>query len=353
MRRPMLLTSKTISGAESNFIDYSKIVLQVLLAKQSICTGSKMSKSNSMFEKASGYDKTGLTKREVDNALVLLKEFRMKFPFSENPQSIDWLEPEKILKQNSNEIGEFFHYILYSLNPLGPLTIQNSNVYQNIRTQITVFKNLLRTAVDRKKSLAEKVDAPWEKINGLGQDKHIAKKIIFCFNYESRAVLPIFSTPHLRHFVNRVVEDSKSETKYYSLGQEYAQYTSELLKAKENLPITRGWETSYFARFLYYSYPPPDSEPPTTNPSGEGKTINVVTNEQLELRAFVKLLGELQSKGKITGQQFRENRELWLHQQPNDRDVLIWRLKQLLTTETKIPRNQSDEPPKKPTRQKL
>jgi hypothetical protein len=61
----------------------------------------------------------------------------------------------------------------------------------------------------------------------------------------------------------------------------------------------------------------------------------VATNEQLELREFVKLLAELQAKGKITGQQFRENRELWLHQQPNDRDVLIWRLKQLLTAETK------------------
>jgi hypothetical protein len=113
----------------------------------------------------------------------------------------------------------------------------------------------------------------------------------------------------------------------------------------------------YFARFLYNTYSPPDSESPTTNPSGEGKTINVVTNEQLELRAFVKLLGDLQSKGKISGQQFRENRELWMRQQPNDRDVLVWQLKQMLNTETKTnrnsSRNQSDEPPKRPTRQKL
>ena len=313
-----------------------------------------MSKSNSMLEKADAYDTNGLMKREIGNALVVLKEFRVKFPFAENPQSIDWLEPDKILKTNSNEIGEFFHYIVYSLNPLGPLSIQSSNVYQNIRTQIADFKTLLHVAVDKKKSLAEKVDAPWEKISGLGQDKHIAKKIIFCFNYESKAVLPIFSTPHLRHFVNRVVDVPSGQTKYYSLGQEYAYYTSELLKAKDSLPTTRGWEITYFARFLYNAYPPPDSEPPTTNPSGEGKTINVVTNEQLELRAFVKLLSELQTKGKITGQQFRENRELWMQQQPNDRDVTVWRLKQLLTeTKTNPPRTQSDEPPKRPTRQKL
>ena len=310
-----------------------------------------------MLEKANAFDKNGLMKREIDNALALLKEFRVKYPFAENPQSIDWLEPNKILKTDTNEIGEFFNYIVYSLNSLGPLTIQSSNLSQNIRNQIADFKTLLRIAVDKKKSLAEKVDAQWEKINGLGDDKHLAKKIIFCFNYESGAVLPIFSTPYLRHFVNRVVDAPSGQTKYYSLGQEYAHYTSELLKAKDSLPTTRGWEITYFARFLYNTYPPPDSEKPAVNPSGEGKTINVVTNEQLELRAFIKLLGELQTKGKITGQQFRENRELWMHQQPNDRDVLIWRLKQLLNTETKTnpnaPRTQSDEPPKRPTRQKL
>jgi len=304
-----------------------------------------------MLEKAGAYDKNGLMKREIDTALLLLKEFRVKFPFAENPQSIDRLEPDKILKTNPVEVGEFFHYLVYSLNPLGNLTIQNSNVYQNIRTQIGDFKTLLHVAVDKKKSLAEKVDAPWEKISGLGQDKHIAKKIIYCFNCESRAVLPIFSTPHLRHFVNRVVEAPKSETKYYSLGQEYAHYTSELLKAKDTLPITQAWGITYFARFLYNAYPPPDSEPPTTNPSGEGKTINVVTNEQLELREFVKLLAELQTKGKINGQQFRENRELWIHQQPNDRDVLIWRLKQLLNTETKTnPDQPKSQPYQKPRR---
>jgi hypothetical protein len=293
-----------------------------------------MSINNSVQEKASAFDKNGLTKREIDNALVVLKEFRVKFPFTENPQSIDWLEPEKIFKTNSSEIGEFFNYLVYSLDPLGHITIQSSNVYSNIRLHIADFKYLLRAAVDKKKSLAEKVNAPWEKISGLGQDKCIAKKIIFCFNYERGKVLPIFSTSHLRYFVNKVVDKPTNPRKYYSLGEEYEHLTSELLKAKDILPITRAWEITYFAKFLYNSYPPPDIEKPSINPSGEGKTINVVTNEQLELRAFIKLLGELQSKGKITGQQFRENRELWTQQQPNDRDVLTWRLKQLLNTET-------------------
>ncbi len=79
------------------------------------------------------------------------------------------------------------------------------------------------------------------------------------------------------------------------------------------------------------------------------------TSEQIQLREFLRLLSELQSKGKITGKQFREYRELWINQQPNDRDVTVWNLKQLLNNETKpaFPKNQSDETKKKLTRQKL
>jgi len=81
---------------------------------------------------------------------------------------------------------------------------------------------------------------------------------------------------------------------------------------------------------------------------------SIETDEQIKLRAFLGLLSELQSKGKITGQQFREYRELWIKQQPNDREVTIWDLKQLLKVETKpaMPKNQSTKT-QKPGRQKL
>ncbi len=94
---------------------------------------------------------------------------------------------------------------------------------------------------------------------------------------------------------------------------------------------------------------PSDSESSATKLFGEGKNTSEPTKEQLELREFVKLLGELQSKGKITGQQFRENRELWIRQQPNDRDVLVWQLKQLLNSETKpnAPRSQPFQKPRR------
>ncbi len=299
---------------------------------------------NSIMEKAVAYDKNGLVKIEIDNALVSLKDFRSKFPFTENPESIDKLMPDKVFKFNPDAVGEFFQYLVGSLNPLGHLRIRDSNIFANIRMQIDDFKDLLHVVVNKKKSLAQKVDAPWEKIRGLGQERQIASKIIFCFNYESGNVLPIFSTVHLRHFVSRIIDNPNRQAKYYSLGEEYEFYTSELLRAKDKLPITQPWEITYFARFLYNSYPPPDRESTPTNVAGERKSGNIETHEQLKLREFVKLLGELQTKGKITGQQFRENRELWMQQQPNDRDVLAWRLKQLLNIEPKTnpdsPRNQ-------------
>ena len=94
---------------------------------------------------------------------------------------------------------------------------------------------------------------------------------------------------------------------------------------------------------------PLDNKSFATKLSGEGKNASEPSKEQLELREFVKLLGELQSKGKITGKQFRENRELWIRQQPNDRDVLVWQLKQLLNSETKpnAPRSQPFQKPRR------
>jgi hypothetical protein len=87
--------------------------------------------------------------------------------------------------------------------------------------------------------------------------------------------------------------------------------------------------------------------------TGEKQMSSTETDEQIKLRAFVGLLSELQSKGKITGKEFREHRELWINQQPNDRDVTIWHLKQLLNNEVNpaLPKNQYNQ--KKFKRQKL
>jgi hypothetical protein len=312
-----------------------------------------MSKSNSMQEKANAYDRVKVNRTEVDRALNVLKEFRQKYPFTENLRAIEYLDPDKLFKISPDEVGEFFRLLENSFKPLGRSTLNGSNVYRNTRLQISEFKNLLRASVDNRKSLAQKVDAPWERIGGLGQDKQLAKEIVYCFNYESGKVLPIFNNQHLRHFVNRISDGPSGQTKYLSLGQEYEHYTSELIDAKNKVPITRSWDAMYFAVFLSQTYPPPDSKPAGTTES-PGKNVMVETNDQLELRTFVKLLADLQSKGKISGEQFREFREQWMHQQPNDRDLLAIRLKAFLTEEPKTkPNTQSGELPKRPARQRL
>jgi hypothetical protein len=283
----------------------------------------------SIIDKATTFDTNGLNKKEVDNAVGCLKEFRRKFQFAENPASIDTLKPDDVFNETSGEVGEFFHYLEYYFRPLGHPAGRDQSVYRNVRTQIEDFKGLLKATVDKKKTIAQKVDVNWAKIKGLGEDKQLPKKIIFCFNYESGKVLPIFSTNHLKHFIGKIADKPSQPAKYYTPGEEYESLTSELLKAKANLPVTSSWEITYFTRFLYENYPPPDREKAVPDRFGTRKTANVVTREMLEQGEFMHLLGELQKMGKITGQQFRENRELWVNQ-PQERTGLTKRLKALL-----------------------
>ena len=300
-----------------------------------------MSKANNLQEKANAYDRVGVSKADTVKDLSALKSFRQRYAFAENLASIEWLDQDKLFKVNPDEVGDFFGFLDGFFKPFGASMASSSNVYRNARLQIKEFRNLLRIAVDDRKTLAQKVDAPWERIGGISTDKELAKKIIFCFNYDRGTVLPIINNQHLRHFVNRVVDSPSGQTKYYSLGQEYEHYTMELLKAKNSLPLTKGWDVVYFTRFLYQTYSPPDSEPTTTEHSATKKDTTV-TEEQLDMQGFMKLLGELQKEGKITGDQFRENRQLWMQAKPNDRELMAIRLKQLLKTETPVnrPKNQ-------------
>lgn len=285
-----------------------------------------------VIEKIGAYDKVGVTRAEVNKALASLKELRSKYAFSENLREIEWLDPDRLYKVNPDETGEFFRLLEGYLKPLGYTTLNSGNIYRNIRLQIKEFKNLLRTVVDDRKSLAEKVDAPWERIGGLGQDKLLAKQLIFCYNYDRGTVLPVFSNQHMRHFVSKIVEGAGVQTRYLSMGQEYEYYTKELIAAKNSYPATKAWDATYFTRFLYQTYPPPDSERVGVNASGERKVGLAVSNEQLELQGFMRLLGDLQKQGLIDGEEFRNYRSLW-NSQPSDRDGLVARLKKLLNPE--------------------
>jgi hypothetical protein len=282
----------------------------------------------SLLEKVRAFDKNGVIKIEIDSAMRLLKDFRVRYPFAENPESIETLAPHDIFREQSDEVGEFFHWLEYYLKPIGHLTLY-SNVYRQIRNQFEDFKELLHVTVDPEKSLAQKVDAPWDRIRGLGYDRHIAKKIIFCFNYEDGDVLPIFKTSHLKHFLNEIVDKPSFPAQYTSLGETYEFLISELLRVKQNLPETISWELPYFSRFLYDNYPPPlmDKHPIDTN--RRTKPDSETRKEQMQFGEFAELLNGLQRKGKISAEEYRNHGKLW-RERPQDRQSLVERLRMLL-----------------------
>ncbi len=281
--------------------------------------------SISLVEKAREYDKHRLVKAEIENAIVLLKRFREKYPFAENPSLIETLNPEDVFRE-VGEVGEFFHYLEYYLKPIGHLTIYGSEVYRRIKAQFEDFKELLYVVVDKKRTLAEKVDANWGVISGLGSDEHIAKKIIFCFNYEKGDVLPIFNTSHLEHFFNEVVVSPRHPATYVSLGEKYEYLTSELLKEKENSSVTRSWQLPYFSRFLYDTYPPFKMK--SSFPHEHEPIPTKAPEELIRYREFTSLLSAVQTKKKISGEEFRLFRMQW-ETHPEDRAALSQRLRLL------------------------
>lgn len=284
----------------------------------------------SLLEKVRAFDKNKAVKIEIDSAMGLLKDFRLRYPFAENPEAIESLDPNDVFRVQSNEVGEFFHWLEYYLKPVGHLTIHGSKVYRHVRDKFEDFKELLYVTVDPEKSLAQKVDAPWDRISGLGLDRHIAKKIIFCFNHEHGDILPIFKTGHLEHFLNETADKPGYPALYTSLGETYEFLISELLRVKEDLPETQSWGLLYFARFLYDSYPPPQLDEPSTGIVRRTKPDDKTRNEQMQFGEFTKLLNELQRKGRISGEEYRTCGQSW-RERPQDRESLAQRLRLLLS----------------------
>jgi len=157
-----------------------------------------MPRQSLMQEKARVFDSNNAIKHEVNIALATLKDFRKRYAFTENLQEIEWIDPDKLFKLSPDQIGDFFIFMENFLKSLSSSTKISYNVYRNARLQIKEFKNLLRKVVDDRASLAEKIDAPWERIGGFGQGKTLAKKIIFCFNFEKEIVMQIFSNHQMR-----------------------------------------------------------------------------------------------------------------------------------------------------------
>ncbi len=279
-------------------------------------------------DRAKKYDTNGQIKRLVDETLERLREFRRKYPFTEEPNRIESLTADDIFKTETGEMGGFFRYIEHQLKELGHLTIYGSTVYHTIRAQLEDFKELLYTVVDKEKLIAEKVDAPWQSIKGLGGDSHIAKKIIFCLNYETGQVAPIFKTEHMEYFLENINEESLFPMNYgsMSLGEKYEFLTQKLMEAKQSSEVTKAWEITYFSWFLYQTYPPPKM--PAAPSIRKKQEDNAELAQKQQYGAFVELLNELRRQGKISAEQRREYSASW-SKNPEARQILTDKLAKL------------------------
>ena len=210
--------------------------------------------------------------KEVKNAWKILEEFREKFPYRENPELIEKITPDDIY--NPGKEGYFLHYVEHKLKPLGHIHVPSDKPWRNARENIETFKDLLKIAVNDEKSLAEKIDAKWEKLKGWGEDKHYAKKLIFCYFPED--TLPVFKTEHAEGFVKSIIEEgieqveSNSKKKYgnsydnLSIGQKYEILTEILLSTKKKyLDDLKDFNNALFVKALYEVYPPSEPVTPT------------------------------------------------------------------------------------------
>ena len=205
-------------------------------------------------------------KIEIDDALNKLTEFRLKYPFKTDPNSIDNITTDDLYQKGGDY---FFKWVEFTLKQLGALYIW-ATVYENVCNQIDDFKDLMKTAVSDK-SLAEKVDASWEIISGMGEDKHLAKKIIAMYNDD---VLPVFRTSHLEHFFEKLIGSQNFPLNYenLSLGQQYEFLNKALIDFKDSHNDLKTFSNALFMRFLYIEYTPP--KPPKSNIGAQIKPIS-------------------------------------------------------------------------------
>jgi len=279
-----------------------------------------------MLEQIGAFDKDGTFKNQIDQTMVLLQEFRTKYPYVKKPDLIETLTADDVFNESAGNVGDFFHWIEFRLKEIGYLSHLYSELYRNIREHLEEFKDLLRNVVDKNKSLAEKVDAPWQEISGMGGDKHLAKKIIFCFNYDTNDILPIFKTSDLEYFLDKITTNPIPDNyPRLTLGEKYQFLTSELIKNKEKISQTKPWGPVYFSRFLYETFPPPRNITSLEKKKKREKEEQK-RQQQQKYAEFIELLNELRKNNKISATERRAYPKEWDNQK-NRREQLIEELK--------------------------
>ena len=217
-----------------------------------------------LSQKLRDFRKESEAQKEInrtDKALVNLKKFVNRYPFREKPTEIQNLKPKEIFNPNQGDKDYFFYWIQYPLKALGHIFVGHAGWFENARDNSELFKKLLEILVDENKSIAEKLDAPWEEIKGFGGDKNLAKKILFC--YYSEKLFPIYKTEDLEDFMRKFNLPflKKSESKYngryevLTVGQRFELLQYMLSNLKKSIPESENMSKSIFSAVLYYYYP--------------------------------------------------------------------------------------------------
>lgn len=200
-------------------------------------------------------------KEELDKIKKNLDEFLKKFDFKEHPEKIDELKKEDIYNPKAEKRDYFLYWIEHKLENLASLKVGSAKYAENAIANIDEFKKLLKMVVDNTITIEEKIKANWAEIKKWGRDKHIAKKIIFCYN--SDKLIPILSTNLLKEYVDRLDLDYKKisidkfNNNYSDLSREekYLLLNEILMPYKISLPEIKDWDNITFAKFLEYVFP--------------------------------------------------------------------------------------------------
>jgi hypothetical protein len=208
--------------------------------------------------KINEFEKDLKSKETNERGWTQYSKFLKLYPFKEHPKYIDNLTPEKIY----NPRGEyFFNWIEHKLKPLGHLAIGSARVWESAKNNTDKLKELLKIAVDNSLSVSEKIDAHWEDIKGFGGDRHIVKKIIFCYYPEK--IIPTFKTDQLEYFVEklgleyrlRAYEKYGKDYDVLSVGQKFELLNGLLLDFKNQDDELKKWDNALFSRFLHIAFP--------------------------------------------------------------------------------------------------
>lgn len=208
-----------------------------------------------VIEKAEQYRDSGKWK-QTENNLSLLNKFRKEYPLRQDPQKIDTLRKEEVFASSREDT--FSYWISHKLRPLGKVHLVSDKPWKNALKHFNSFKQLLRIAVNRNKTLSEKMDAPWNEIPLWEKNDRILPKKIIAYYYP-KEVIPIFKTKHLREFIEilgaewerkeRAKEHYGKDFKHLSLGQKHEILNNLLLDFKDKYTIMQDWHPAHFMKF--------------------------------------------------------------------------------------------------------